>query len=54
MWSVLPLLLLLLLLLSQCVEAGPPGPGGETYCVNMGDILGRVRLQQLNRALMDK
>lgn len=38
----------------QCVESGPAGPTGETYIVNMGDILDMVKLQQLCRVLMDK
>jgi hypothetical protein len=43
-----------LLYLLQCVELGPTGPLGETYYVNMANVLDRIKLQQLNRVLLDK
>jgi hypothetical protein len=36
------------------VEDGPVGPLGETYRVNILNILDRVKLQLLNRVLLDK
>lgn len=42
------------LFLLQCVELGPTGPLGETYYVNMANVLDRIKLQQLNRVVLDK
>jgi hypothetical protein len=42
------------LLAFQMVEVGPVGPLGETYRVNILNILDLVKLQLLNRVLMDK
>jgi hypothetical protein len=36
------------------VEEGLAGPLGNTFVVNIEDIMLRVQLQQLNRVLLDK
>lgn len=40
--------------LLQCVAPGPAGPAGDTHMVNIDVIVGRLRVEQVNRVLLDK
>jgi len=40
--------------LLQCVAPGPAGPAGDTYMVNIDVIVHRLKVEQINRVLLDK
>jgi hypothetical protein len=38
----------------QSVAEGAVGPLGQTYAVNIFNLVAKIKLQQLNRVLLDK